>query len=437
MQWVVMEGSARGGSDNVVVVGAGLAGLTCAKVLAGAGRSVTVLEAGSEPGGRVISRQRADGFILDLGFQVLLDSYPAARRHLDFSALGGGRFRSGALLVGRGRPFALENPLTRPAAFSALIDPASPAWSDLWKLGLLMAGGMVRGSRRLALEAASGRDVPAADFLVQCGFSEDFFDRLARPFLGGVLLDPSLETSAAWMRACLVPFVCGRALLPGGGMGAIGRQLAAGLLPGSIRYNQRVEGVVFAEGRARGVRLSDGRAISAEAVVLATDEPSTCRILGQGSPRGARATAVHYFAVDKAWHEGAWLCLPPRSSSGPVLHAALLTNAAPELAPPGRHLWSVTVVPEHPAAADAERVAAEVAGWFGEQAGGLEPLDFMRVDYAVPLQPPGFFARPAPWGTLPRGLAVAGDAVVGASIDAAMRSGEAAAKSLLSPGRMN
>jgi phytoene dehydrogenase-like protein len=437
MQWVVNDGSVRSGQGSVVVVGAGLAGLTCAKVLAGAGRDVILLEASGEPGGSVASRRHADGFILDLGFQVLMDSYPAARRHLDLPALGGGRFRSGALLVGRGRPFAIENPLFRPAAVSTLLHPSSPSWPDLRRLGLLVLGAMLRGRRRLALDAASASDVAAARLLANCGFSADFLDRLAGPFLGGVLLDPALETSAAWMMACLAPFATGRALLPGAGMGAIGAQLAAHLPPGSIRYKHRVEGVIATEAGVSGVRMGDGSVIGAEAVVLATDEPATCRLLGRGSPRGARATAVHYFAAERAWHEGGWLCLPPRSVSGPLLHAALLTNVAPELAPPGRHLWSVTVVPGQLGADDAERVASEVAGWFGEKAAALEPLDFIRVDYAVPLQPPGFAARSAPWGALPRGLWVAGDAVAGASIDAAMRSGEVAAKSLLSPAVMN
>ena len=44
-----------------------------------------LLEAESEPGGRVRSAVTADGFTLDRGFQVLLDSYPAVRRQLDIS----------------------------------------------------------------------------------------------------------------------------------------------------------------------------------------------------------------------------------------------------------------------------------------------------------------------------------------------------------------
>lgn len=429
-----MNGSAaRGGGRPVVVVGAGLAGLTCAKVLAGVGRDVMVLEASAEPGGRVASQRHPDGYTLDRGFQVLLDSYPVARRHLDFRALGGGRFRAGALLVGRGGPLALENPLFRPAALAALAAAGAPRWGDQRRMGLLMAGALLRGHAALAREAASSRDIAAAALLARCGFSGDFLDRFARPFLAGVLLDPALETSGAWMMACLARFATGRAILPGAGMGELGRQLASALPPGALRLDCRVAELLAERGMVRGVRLGDGPTIDADAVVVATEEPATCRLLGRGTARESRATAVHYFAADSAWHHGAWLCLPPRSESGPVLHAALLTNAAPSLAPPGRHLWSVTVLPDHPHAADAGAVAAEVARWFGREPSELVPLAFLEVGYAVPRQPPGFASRPAPWGMPPSGVLVAGDASTGASIDSAMASGEAAARKLLSP----
>jgi phytoene dehydrogenase-like protein len=437
MQNAVIGTAARGGGKTIVVVGAGLAGLTCAKVLAEAGREVVVLEAGDEPGGRVASIVHPDGYILDRGFQVLLDSYPMARRHLDLRALGGGRFRAGALLVGRGRPVALENPLFRPAAVAAIWRAGAPRWGDQWRMGLLMAGALLQGPAALARAAGSPEDVAGCDLLAAQGFSEDFMDRLARPFLGGVLLDPELGTSGAWMMACLARFATGRALLPGGGMGAIGRQLAAALPPGTVRHGCRVGALRMSGGELQGVELAEGGLVGGAAVVLATDEPATCRLLGRGTPRGARATAVHYFTTRSAWHRGAWLCLPPRSESGPVLHAALLTNAAPSLAPPGRHLWSVTVLPGHPEARNAEAVAARVAGWFGRGGAELMPLDFLEVAYAVPVQPPGFAGRPAPWGELPRGVLVAGDSAAGASIDATMASGEAAARRLLSPARGN
>jgi len=61
----------------------------------------------------------------------------------------------------------------------------------------------------------------------------------------------------------------------------------------------------------------------------------------------------------------------------------------------------------------------------------------VRVPYAVPRQPPGFADRPAPWGAVPAGMVVAGDAVCGASIEAVMACGEAAAKKVISSGSRN
>ena len=57
-------------TDRVVVVGAGLAGLSAALHLAGRGRAVTVIERGRHPGGRV-GRLDVGGYRLDTGPTVL------------------------------------------------------------------------------------------------------------------------------------------------------------------------------------------------------------------------------------------------------------------------------------------------------------------------------------------------------------------------------
>ena len=71
---------------DVIVVGAGLAGLRCARVLQDAGRQVVVLEAAAHVGGRVTS-ETIDGFVVDRGFQVLNPAYPAVRRWVDVSEM--------------------------------------------------------------------------------------------------------------------------------------------------------------------------------------------------------------------------------------------------------------------------------------------------------------------------------------------------------------
>ncbi|MFZ4498019.1 MAG: FAD-dependent oxidoreductase, partial [Candidatus Nanopelagicales bacterium] len=71
---------------DVVVVGAGLAGLAAARELSVHGLNVLVLESGDEVGGRVRT-DRIDGYLLDRGFQLYNPAYPEAARVLDHDAL--------------------------------------------------------------------------------------------------------------------------------------------------------------------------------------------------------------------------------------------------------------------------------------------------------------------------------------------------------------
>ena len=73
-------------SADVIIVGAGLAGLCCARELQAKGIGFQILEASDGIGGRVRT-DAMDGFLLDRGFQVLLTAYPEAKRALDCTRL--------------------------------------------------------------------------------------------------------------------------------------------------------------------------------------------------------------------------------------------------------------------------------------------------------------------------------------------------------------
>ena len=109
---------------DVIVVGAGVAGLCCARELHAAGLDVLVLERGDGAGGRVRTDE-VDGFLLDRGFQVLLTAYPEARRVLDYERLGLRPFESGALIRADGRFARLADPFRHP--LRALREPARRA----------------------------------------------------------------------------------------------------------------------------------------------------------------------------------------------------------------------------------------------------------------------------------------------------------------------
>src|SRR5436190_24043276 len=97
----------------VLIVGAGLAGLACARRLREVGFSFQILEAADGVGGRVRT-DIVDGFRLDRGFQVLLTAYPEAQRLLDYAALDLRPFAPGALIRYRGRFHRVVDPRRSP-----------------------------------------------------------------------------------------------------------------------------------------------------------------------------------------------------------------------------------------------------------------------------------------------------------------------------------
>jgi len=106
--------------NDVVVIGAGLAGLTCARRLQAAGVDCIVLEAGDAVGGRVRT-DMVDGFRLDRGFQVLLTAYPAARKWLDYGRLELKKFSAGALVWCDGGRHRVSDPWREPGALWATL----------------------------------------------------------------------------------------------------------------------------------------------------------------------------------------------------------------------------------------------------------------------------------------------------------------------------
>ena len=225
----------------IVIVGAGLAGLVCAKELARRGvDDFVLLEAENEPGGRVRSRVTDEGFILDRGFQVLLDSYPAVRRHLDIVALEPRYFESGAILRDGDQTWTVADPRRHPADIFESAAGMMFTAGDKARFAALVLEVLATPDARLLAEPASDRDVSAAHFLWRRGFSADAIERFFRPFFGGVFLDNKLGTSAGLLRYYLKKFASGRALLPAGGMGAIPLQLAAALPAGKLRLGCEV-----------------------------------------------------------------------------------------------------------------------------------------------------------------------------------------------------
>src|SRR5262245_56107259 len=223
-------------SPDVLIVGAGLAGLSCGRHLADAGVSLQIIEASDGIGGRVRTDE-CEGFLLDRGFQVLLTAYPEAQRTLDYHALQLRKFAPGILAWFAGRMNELADPWRTPGGWGAALQSDFGAFWDKIRVARLRSR-----LRRTAVEQIfQGPETSTRDALKAEGFSEEFVHRFFRPLFAGILLDGELKSSSRMFEFVFKMLSEGDAAVPTRGMGAIPRQIAAHLPEGAIRLNARAD----------------------------------------------------------------------------------------------------------------------------------------------------------------------------------------------------
>ena len=420
--------------SSVVVVGAGLAGLVAARRLAARGRTVRLLERRDEVGGRVRSRRRG-GFVLDRGFQVLFEAYPAVRRELDLGALELRRFPPGAIVARPGRRSTVADPLRDPGAALATLTAPEVGLGDLVALARLRLA--LRG--RTPESCFPGPDRSIRESLDERGFSASFVESFVAPLYGGITLDRSLSTAAAVFDATFAMLARGAAAVPAAGMGAITRQLAERAEAAGVRLEtgvevRRVEPLGDRD-RPSGVRVATATdAHEADAVVVATDPPTARELTGVDAiPTAGRGCVTQYYALPDAVDLATGGRLLLNAAGGAPNHVAVLSAVAPEYAPAGRQLLAATFLgrPDADDAGLADRTRSTLAAWYPDRTvDDLEVLATDRIPFAQFDQPPGTHARlPAP--DAPEGpVVLAGDYTRWSSIEGALRSGREAVRAV-------
>ncbi|MEU5209010.1 phytoene desaturase family protein [Streptomyces sp. NPDC020742] len=368
-----------GPTDHVVVVGAGLSGLSAALHLLGAGRRVTVVEREALPGGRA-GRIDRHGYRIDTGPTVLTmpdlldEAFAAVGERLtdrltlqELHPAYRARFADGSELDVHTEPMAMEAEVERFAGARAaqgyrrlrrwlqqlyavqrrrFIDrnfdsPLQLLHPDLVRLAAL--GGFHRLDGRIA------RFLPDP--------------RLRRVFSFQALYAgvPPARALAAYAVIAYMDTVAG-VYFPRGGMHAVPQALAeaAAGAGADFRYGRRVTRLVRAGGRITAV-VTEHERLACDAVVLTPDLPAVYELLGRRPRRPVRlrhapSAVVLHAGSDRTWpgtaHHtlsfgGAWertfeeLTHGGQLMSDPSLLVSRPTASDPQLAPPGRHLHYV------------------------------------------------------------------------------------------------
>lgn len=298
---------------EVLVVGAGLAGLNAAIALQNAGIDAVLLEASDRPGGRVTS-DVIDGFICDRGFQLINSKYPALQElnvieQIDFLAAP----RVIEVSLGNNRR-ALGDP--RVAPWTAL-DRATGTIPE--KLALLRF-----------LMTHPRKDQSVDEVLQSLG---SVYTRVLRPFLQGVFLTDPKNVDARYGQTIIKSFVSGTPGVPRKGVAELSKALASRV--NKIFYNTQVDSL---DGTT--VHTSAG-VFTSENLIIATDATTATQLLGLNEVPRMAGCITWYHAVEEN-PSGNGRLVVDGQNRGPVINSIVISDVSSSYAPVGQHLVSTT-----------------------------------------------------------------------------------------------
>ena len=300
-------------SSDVLIVGAGLAGLSAAIALQEAGRDVRLIESSDRPGGRVTS-DVIDGFICDRGFQLINSKYPALQqldviKEIDF------------IKAPRVIEVALGNDRR------ALGDPRFAPWTALDRA----TGTIPEKLSLLRFLASSPKTNQSVEDVLKIAGST--YIRVLRPFLHGVFLTDPKNVDARYGQSIVKSFVTGSPGIPRKGVAELSKALASRV--NSVTYGVRADSL---EGKV--VQTSAGE-FTAPTIVIATDATTSTQLLGLPEVPRMAGCITWYHAVTTN-PSGNGRLIVDGQNRGPIIDSIVMSDISSSYAPKGQHLVSTT-----------------------------------------------------------------------------------------------
>ncbi|MFV8337361.1 NAD(P)/FAD-dependent oxidoreductase [Flavobacterium sp. RSP29] len=408
--------------QDVIIVGAGVAGLAAAVHLHRQGRKVLLLEASDRPGGR-IKTDSHEGFLLDRGFQVLLTAYPEAQELLNYTDLKLKKMLPGATVLYDGGRFEIADPFLRPsAAFATLFAPVGTLKdkiNTLWLKNKL---------QKLTIdEIFEQPEETTRRQLTDYGFSPKMIQRFYAPFLSGIFLENELKTSSRMFDFVMKMFSDGDVAIPALGMEEIPKQLVAMLPEGSIQCHTKVTAI---DGNI--VTTEGGTVLEANQILLATTADALTQKYFPKQKMTSHQVTNIYFEAQEAPTKKAVVILNASTHKKWVNNLTVMSNVSEAYAPKGKVLISVSYngIPTIDDAALAENMKQELKQWYGEKVNSWKMLKAYRIEYALPTQESVRNEIAASDIKISDTLFICGDNLLNGSINAALKTGRLAAEAM-------
>lgn len=406
--------------QDVIIVGAGLAGLSAAVHLHRQGRKVLLLEATDRAGGR-IKTDSYKGFLLDRGFQVLLTAYPETQSLLDYNALNLKKMLPGATVLYDEGSFEIADPFRRPSA--ALATLFAPVGTLKDKINTLWLKNKLQ---KLTIDAIFEQpEQTTHKQLADYGFSPKMIQRFYAPFLSGIFLENELQTSSRMFDFVMKMFSDGDVAVPELGMEEIPKQLVAMLPEGSILFHKQVIDI-----KGNTIITEDGTVIEANQILLATTANNFTQKFFPKQKMTSRQVTNIYFEANDAPTEKAVVVLNASTNKKWVNNMTVVSNVSKAYAPKGKVLISVSYngIPTIDDATLAENMKQELKLWYGENVKSWKMLKAYRIEYALPTQESVRNTIHASDIKISDTLFICGDNLLNGSINAALKTGRLAAE---------
>ncbi|MFA6916024.1 MAG: NAD(P)/FAD-dependent oxidoreductase [Parachlamydiales bacterium] len=409
---------------NIGIVGAGLAGLSCAHYLEKLGYSPVIFEKDTEIGGRCRT-DIYEGYLLDRGFQVLLSSYAEVKKIVRIYEMDVKPFPSGATVYDGNQWYPLYNPLKHPFSIFELRNIPFAYFADYVKMGSIY----IKSSFRTGSPFFRSIGKTTMDFWKEEKLSEPFINKFLRPFFAGVFLDTEMTVNPGIFQWLLHFFVEGSAVLPRKGMGYIPKAFAETLKKTDIRLNQPVKAL---EGKT--IYLDNHQEFKCDKIVVALDAPQAKALFPTLPELKSKSTSTLYFAIDTAAFSNtpSSLLHLNGTSDGPINNLAFPSLVQPSYSPKGKILASASIVStewqNNPNLIQAAK--EQLSSWFKIPVDKWELLKRYTIPHALPDQkdPPPLQGNYA-IGRSPD-IYICGEYTDNASLNGACASGRKAAEAL-------
>jgi len=400
-------------TKTVYIIGAGISGLIAAYELELAGFSPVLIEKSDGVGGRARTLSLG-GYQLDIGFQVLLDSYPMAKKYLDYEALHLHQLASGAQIYADGRRYLIGDPLRNLKMLVPTITAKIGSVMD--KMNVLRLNAQMK--RKSIDEIFASPETTTLEYLKKFGFSDVIIDRFFRPFFAGIFLEPELRTSSRMFEFVYKMFGEGHAAIPSAGIGAVSEQLKNKLINTEFRFGQEVQKVT-----SESIRLKTGEDIPHTGVIITSNASSLISNM-KGQETNWKSCMCLYYET-----EGTNL---PEGTIGLIADSEkLVNNLYSYIDAQGRQILSATVL-EFNGKTEKEitaKVEDEIREYCAVRA--LTHIRNFHIEQALPdLSNLKMTAQPSE-SMLMENVFLAGDILFNGSLNAAMESGRLAVHGLM------